>query len=380
MKFKLVDADNRLSIKFNKQDAVWSWGDDNSYPQLIKSLIGSSVTAKNCCDVNSKYIYGKGFDSSFRTNVVNKEGHTINQLFRIASKEFSEQNNLFIHINYNAAYEIISATLLPATDVRVGKSDSTNYSSKFILYSNWDRSKNKKIDKKDFIIIDKFNPLPMVIDAQVEVAGGWNKYKGQILHVSSDFSSIYGLSDGDSVLTDMDSEYQASVFKNSGLRRGFFGAKLFVTKPFSDDMERKDFQKTISDLKGAENSSGVLLLEAERESEDLKNQFLIENIDTNINDKMFESTEASTAKNIRKAFGVPSILIEDSDNSIFGNSGELLIQAKKMHWENKEEERNMITDAFNTVFSKWHQPLDFKSWSIIPIIQEKVISDEPINN
>jgi hypothetical protein len=39
------------------------------------------------------------------------------------------------------------------------------------------------------------------------------------------------------------------------LRKGFFGAKLFITKPFSSDYERQEFESTIQDLKGSENSS-----------------------------------------------------------------------------------------------------------------------------
>jgi hypothetical protein len=106
---------------------------------------------------------------------------------------------------------------------------------------------------------------------------------------------------------------------------------LFITKPFSSDYERQEFEST-KDLKGSENSSGVLLLEANLESDNLAEHILIQNIDTNIDDTLFQSTEESSARNIRKAFGVP-ILLEDSDNSIFGNSGELLTQAKQMHWE-----------------------------------------------
>jgi hypothetical protein len=37
------------------------------------------------------------------------------------------------------------------------------------------------------------------------------------------------------------------------LRKGFFGAKLFITKPFSSDYERQEFESTIQDLKGSEN-------------------------------------------------------------------------------------------------------------------------------
>jgi hypothetical protein len=65
---------------------------------------------------------------------------------------------------------------------------------------------------------------------------------------------LYSLSDVDSVIYDADSEFQASLFKNTGLRKGFFGAKLFITKPFSSDYERQEFESTIQDLKGSENS------------------------------------------------------------------------------------------------------------------------------
>ena len=384
MKIKLIDVDNRLSIMYNKVDGIFNWGVDNAYPQLVKTLINSSVTAKQCVDLNAKFIAGKGFE--FTTDIVdktsliiNKKGLNINQLLRIVSREFSEINNLFLHVNYNALYEIISIDLLSAEDVRIGKSDSTGYSGKFIVYDNFDKTKGKRIDKKEFNIIDRFNPKPTVIDAQVKAAGGWSKYKGQILHINSDFGDFYSLSDVDSVIRDADSEYLASVFKNSGLRKGFFGAKLFITKPFASDYERKDFEATIQDLKGSENSSGVLLLEANLESDNLAEHIIIQNIDTNIDDTLFQSTEESSARNIRKAFGVPSILLEDSDNSIFGNSGELLIQAKQMHWENKSEERSIIIDAFEMIFSKFHKLINpSNDWSIIPIIEKQI--DETIIN
>jgi hypothetical protein len=64
---------------------------------------------------------------------------------------------------------------------------------------------------------------------------------------------------------------------------------------------------------------------------------------------------------------VPSILLEDSDNSIFGNSGELLTQAKQMHWENKAEERSIIIDAFQMLFSNFHININpCNNWSIAP--------------
>jgi hypothetical protein len=57
MNIKLVNVDNRLSIKYVLM--VFIIGVLIAYPQLITTIINSSVTAKQCVDLNSKYIYGK---------------------------------------------------------------------------------------------------------------------------------------------------------------------------------------------------------------------------------------------------------------------------------------------------------------------------------
>jgi hypothetical protein len=56
---------------------------------------------------------------------------------------------------------------------------------------------------------------------------------------------LYSLSDVDSVIYDADSEFQASLFKKILIEKSFFGAKLFITKPFSSDYERQEFESTI---------------------------------------------------------------------------------------------------------------------------------------
>jgi hypothetical protein len=37
MNIKLVNVDNRLSIKYNG-DGIYNWGADNAYPQLITTV------------------------------------------------------------------------------------------------------------------------------------------------------------------------------------------------------------------------------------------------------------------------------------------------------------------------------------------------------
>lgn len=381
MRIKLIDVDNRLSIKYNPVDGIFNYGDDNCYPSLVKSIINSSVTARNCVKKNALYTYGKGFEfvesvTDKTTLIVNKKGHNINELLRIVTREFAEQNNVFLHINYNSLFEITSVELLPTTDVRIGKSDSTSYSGKFLVYNNWDRSKSKKCNKNDYNLIDRFNPSPLVIQSQVDAVGGiWNKYKGQILHLTSDFSDTYSLSDVDSVMKDADSQYKAAELRNDVFRKGFAGVKLVVSKPLKGGREEGDeLAETLSELKG---SSGILYIEADEESTDLTQEILIQNLDSDVDSNSFIDKESIARKNILEAFGVPSILISQDSDAVFGNSGELLTQAKLMFWDDKSETRNIITEAFEKLFSKFHQVINpSNNWNIIPIVTKPEVTNE----
>ncbi|MDG3581770.1 hypothetical protein [Galbibacter pacificus] len=373
---KLNEVDNRLNVKYDKRNEVMNWGADNAYPSLIKALINTSVTSTQCLSINAKYVYGKGFNlPNANRLIVNKQGQTINNVLRIASKDFEEINNLFLHVNWNANYEITSVKVIPSTWVRIGKKDSEDYNGKYVVYNNWDKSKSKLIQKKEFNVIDRFNPNKKIIEAQVNAVGGWTNYKGQLLHINKDFTDTYSISNLDSVILDADAEYQSSIFTNNGFKKGFFNNKILVVKPFADDNERYAFKSTIEAMQGGDNTSSILLLEAENPSEDLKEQFLMENIDNNVDDKIFEYSDKKIADNIRKAFGVPSILIDNSDNSIFGQSGELLKTAMHQHWMNKEEERNIIEETFQLIFSYWHEKINVND-----LIIKEIITSNKIDN
>ncbi|MEJ4088236.1 hypothetical protein [Galbibacter orientalis] len=371
----LNEVDNRLSVKYDKRNEVMNWGADNAYPSLVKALINTSVTSTQCLSINAKYVYGKGFAlKNANTLIVNKQGQTLNNILRIASKDFEEINNLFLHVNWNANFEITSVKILPSTHVRIGKKDSEDYNGKYVVYNNWDKSKLKLIQKKDFAVIDRFNPNKKVIESQVTSAGGWKNYKGQIIHINKDFTDTYSVSPLDAVMLDADAEYQSSIFTNNGFKKGFFNNKILVVKPFTDDNERHEFKTTIEQMQGGENTSSVLLLEAENPSEDLKEQFLLENIDNNVDDKIFQYSDEKISNNIRKAFGVPSILIDNSDNSIFGQSGELLKTAMLQHWMNKDEERMIIEETFQKIFNYWHEEIDVNQLVIKEIIKKDEIN------
>jgi hypothetical protein len=51
-----------------------------------------------------------------------------------------------------------------------------------------------------------------------------------------------------------------------------------------------------------------------------------------------------------------------------------------MHWENKAEERSIIIDAFQMLFSNFHININpCNNWSIAPIIQISNTEIKPVN-
>ena len=391
---KLFDLAKRL-IKFDKQLGVYHNGVDNNYPERVERIINNSATAKPSAKLFRKYITGKGFGDVLNAIIVNKDLNiSLRKFFAKLCNSYAYHNGAFILVNYNLDFKIISTDVLPFSHCRIGKKDDKDYNGKIIIYDNWDES-NGKVDKKKFIVVDVFNPKPEIIKAQIEKAGNIKKYKGQIFFYNPD-ETIYPLAHIDNAMNDADSENMSSVFKNTSLRKGFFGKKIVVTPPMLGDefriedkfltneqlsikraitTERDNFRNSMQKFIGADNSDGMLHLEMEFEGDDIEKTIKFIDVNTNINDKLFEYTEKSTANNIRKAFGnIPSILIENNESSVFGQSGEMLVQAKLFYQDQTEEDRDDLeTEVLNPLFSIFEGfTMPEGGLKIIPIIEASV--------
>lgn len=346
---------NILQVKLDKRNDVFNWGLDNLFPQLIETLINQSVTSKTCVDKVAKAIYGKSF-GELGNVIVNSDGQTLNELLRISAREYAKQNNLFLHIGYNGLLQVKSIKILSSNDVRVGKSDDLGYSGKFVVYNNWNKS-DGKVDGKKFKIYDRFNPNKNVIQAQIDKAGSINKYTGQILHLQQDTNVVYSLPDLNSVMNEALLENNSQVFRSNGAEKGFLNTKLMLVQPFNSEEERRQFTNKLNDLQGAENSGNILLVESNNISDDLAKQILLQDLSSTYNDKLFEYSDTQAEANICKAFGVPKVLVNPSDSGLFGNSGELLKEAKKQLFEDREEERDMFENTFQKLMMNFAEPI-----------------------
>ncbi|MBL4820127.1 MAG: hypothetical protein JKY98_03915, partial [Gammaproteobacteria bacterium] len=323
----ILDIAKRFT-KTDKKLGIINNGANNLYSERVERFINNSVTAKMSANTMATYLIGKGFgdDNDF---IVDKDNDTtLFQFGNNIAKNESKQRGVFIHVGYDANFDRSSLKVLPYTHCRLGKKDDNKYNAKIVVYDNWD-GENGKINEEDFNVLNVFNPRESVIQSQVDAVGGWDHYKGQILYFNLDEEYNYALSQIDSVMHDCDSEAQSSVFKNKSLRKGFFGKTLVITKPLAGKLEdydtpelyrhalsqRDNFTQVIESFVGAENVGGALHVQLEHDGDTFEDAIRFEQIDSNIDDKLFEYTESSVFNNILVSFNnIPKGLVR-SDNA-----------------------------------------------------------------
>jgi hypothetical protein len=383
MKTLLIEVWKRLT-PWNKSADVYSNDIDNAYPERMDRLINNSVTAKSAAAIMVQYLIGQGYGTDNDSLIVNKDKNL--KLIDFAddvADDLVKQRGVFIHVNWNALYQIADFSVMPFEWCRIGRTDSNEYAGKIAICKEWLKPK-----RSDIQLIDVFNPRKKVIDAQVEKAGGWENYKGQVLYVNMDTKLLYPLSRIDAVADDCDSEAQAAIYKNRLLRKGFFGNTLVVTRPLvgeglepgskafmEAESERERFQQAIKNSLGAQNTGGVLCLEMDFAGEKLEDALLVKQIESKIDDKLFNYTETSVRENILVAFNnLPAGLVKTNETSLFGNSGEAIREMKRSYWENTTKERGLLTAILNGLLERCEA---FPDVRIEPL---KLIEDAEINN
>lgn len=376
MKFQAIkvnDIPHRKTIynKF-KGTAFLANGVNNDYPTVIELLTNSSTTAKTCAGVVADYIFCKGFSLEINareqskiqnqrfkkeTLYINDKRETPNDILKKVARDLSVHRGVFLHVNYNAFFQKTSVAVLPYKYCRLGAKDSKEYKSKVLVYNNWDKQ-NTKEAQKNATVIDVYDPRPEVLSAQIQKAGGIENYKGQVFFLNLDANDSYPLSFIDGVMLDCQSERLSSEFINAGFKRGFFGKYVAITAPIESEKERDEFREQLKSGTGADSLDTVFHFEANVHSDDLSKSFLLQKIESNINDKVFEYSDKKTANNIRKAYGnIPPVLIDFVEGKLGNTSGESLKEAQLFMQGQMEQERQNVQEMFEEIFDNFYKPI-----------------------
>lgn len=361
-RINLIDLFRKV-IKFDKSLGITINGESNDYPEIMERLRDNSVTALMASDKMFKYIIAKGFGKEQDKTLIGKV--PIISIAEDIAHDIADDRGCFVHVRYNGMYEVDSFKVLTFKNCRVGKLDDKKYAGKIIYYAgDW----CEKPKKQDFIVYDTFNPNKEIVKRQVELAGGIEKYKGQVWFYNMDRGKVYPLSRIHAVTEDCDSENLSGVYKNRLLRDGFFGKVILVTKPLvgknrhlddsiegrlalkKEESERAEFKRTFSQFMGAKNVGNAIHMEVDFSGEDLDKAIAVKQIESKIDDKLFSYTESSTRSNILVAYNnLPEMLVKSND-TVFGQNGTALKEAKISFQENTENERSIVELIINTLY------------------------------
>lgn len=356
-------AKKRITTNDNVTDKIVNYDSDNSYPQRMLYTIATSGTAIGCVNLYAKYISGRGFvDAEFNKKIINRKGQNIKKLLELTARDISRHNGFIWHMNYNALGQITEVQHVPFPWGRFQLPDDVGYISHIVIYPDWDKKKNRNMDRRLLKRINVYNPDPEVVKQQIVLAEGINKYKGQVLYYSME-PNDYPLAPYDSVLLDIETDGRSKVVKNRNIKNGWLAGHALMKKgKFTDETKRTEFMESLETFQGEEATSSVVLIETEIDEEFPE----LKPFTHNINDKTFEYTEGSIERNIINNFGQPPILRGIQNNSL-GDSNSKYTEAKTFYDEFTNTERMIVSEWFENVFTKFPKPINTSNdWTIIP--------------
>lgn len=363
---------------FNKRFGVIFNGEDNLKPVIIENVIDSSPTAFQCAWLYERFLGGAGFQTDLsKVNLSNGIiPYSPNKLLFEACNPLSRHQGFFMHVGYNANYEKDSFKLIPYSMCRIGKKDSKEYYGKIVVSpKGW----GKDLKKEDIRVFDVYNPNPEVIQAQVDKAGGWDQYKGQIFFFKFGIGTSYPKSLVETAFDFADTESQLGKYYSGTTRRGFTDTNIIRHRKFDDLKDQKEFDDNVKKVSGFENASSVLILQDDWDDEREKTgNFKFDTIKTDVRAEKFAHFETSSANYIRKAFkNIPPQLVDYVAGKLGNTSGEDLIKAQSIYNAIISRDQEELELAFAELFRNYKTDINPSgNWTIK---QYSLLEDGTVN-
>ncbi len=368
MKSKVLDTYKEENNDiFNKRLGVIFNGKDNLKPLIIENLIDSSPTAFQCSWLYENFLGGGGFEVDMsEINLSDDEFNpqNPNDLLFDVSESVSRHQGAYIQIGYDANYDKVSYQIIPYSLCRLGKKDSKDYSGKIVVSpKGW--GKSLKLDELD--VFDAYNPRPEVIQAQVESAGGWENYKGQILYFKLSKKHTYAKSLIETAYTFADVENQLGLYYNSTVKRCFEDILLIRHRTFESQQAQAEFEQNMRSLSGVENGSSKMMIEDKWDDEGKgPGNFKFEPIKNEIKSEKYAHFETSSANYIRKSFkNIPPQLVDYVAGKLGNTSGEDLIKAQSIYNALIAKDQEKLEMLFKELFQNYKIEINpSNNWTI----------------
>lgn len=367
MKVAEIKNARPFATRNDKSLGIQTYGEGNDFPQRVQKIVGASGTGKSCVDVYKAFITGHGInDHILGDMVVNSERQTVNKVIRAAADDLAMFNGFALHVNYNAAYEIVELRHVPFEHLRFEKADDkTGEFRRVAAHPDWAREFEgiRKFKKTDIIFYDLFDPTPATILSQVNVAGGWGNYNGQIYYYSGSGGYTYPSPIFEPELTDMRSEEALSNVVNRNVANNFLTAGAIVDKNNSDQSEEEAqaTQESIEQFQGDSKACSLMYMQVTSDDE-VPEVLSFRGVNY---DKEFTATQSYVPDRIGRVFNQPPILRAVDVGASFG--ADLMVNAYNYYNAKTSAERDILRDVFAEIMHYWWQELAGNDFSIRPL-------------
>lgn len=353
MQVSRLQSEQRVEASNNRGLKVQAYGERNDFPQRIAEIVEASVTGNACANVYTKFIVGRGFaDADFYKAVCDSKGTTVDSLLQSVGEDYARFGGFAIHINYNALYEIVSASHIPFEWLRFEELDADYRFNRLALHPDWGRryTKLRPFRNTDIEFFHFFNPDPEVVESEVAEAGGWNGYKGQILYYSNKGDRVYPIPIYEAAVTDMSNEEGLSNITQRNVKHNFLPSGMIIDhdNTANNDDQESETKQELKEFQGDINAGKIMYVNL-RNGEEAPTfvPFVGKNFD-----KDFEQAEKKTPEIIGRAFSQPPILRAEDVGSNFGS--DLMKNAYDYYNSITESERDIISREFKKIFDLWY--------------------------
>lgn len=353
MKTGALKKEKPLESRLDRTFGIQTYGENNAFPQQVQNIVLGSGTGFSCMNVFIKFLKGRGFkDAALYDLIVNNKGQTMDKLLYQVASDYATFGGFYLHLNYNANFKIKDISWIPFENARLCEPDESGKPKYVALHWDWARQfqQIRQWKATDIHKINLYNPTPEVIQGEVEIAGGWNNYKGQVYYFFSNMAGNYPVPSYFPVLTDMSTEQGVSNISYRNARNNFLPAGMLVDIINIDESEEQA-NETESDLLNYQGDTEAckIMYTSVKSKEEIPNYipFASQNYD-----KEFSVTEESCRGRIGRAFNQPPILRAEDVGSNFG--ADALQNAYDYYNSVTDVDRANIEQSFKEIFANWN--------------------------
>jgi len=354
MRISRLETPGKRETTNSRNYNIQTWGALNDHPQRLIEITAASITASSCLDTYAKFIEGRGFrDAEFFQAVVNRRGETPDDLLHKIAVDYARFGGFAIHVNFNAAGQVVEAFHMPFEWIRLEAMDNDGRFDKLAVHPDWGlRLTNlRRFDRRQIEFFDFFDP------ARAKEQGkkaGWSAWKGQILYYSNNGRRVYPDAVYSAAVTDMSSEEGLSNITYRNARHNFLPAGMLIDRNNNLESEEQE-NATRDELKRfqGDTNAGKLLyinLQGGDEPPEFK-PFAATNTDT-----AYREANNNVPDRIGRAFCQPPILRAENVGSNFGATA--MKEAYDFYNSQTETERNTVSRVFREVFSLWYTDIN----------------------